>query len=272
LPLAKTPAGLGIHYEIEGDGSPLLLIGGTGHDHTFWSATLPLLSVRYRCIAFDNRGVGRSSIMAPGFSLRAMAEDAVAVLDALGIARAHVMGFSMGGHIAQELALNHAGRVFSLGIHHSWARNDPRLEGFQRVRRRLAQLGEVEALADLSLFGIYGQTYYQTNLAEMAERRRRLISALPAMIRGWEGQLAACLTGDTYDRLPAIAVPTLVTCSDGDIIVAPHRSEEIHRQIAGSRYVLMRGGGHVALIERPVEFAAICLEFLDELGSESSSR
>ena len=266
MPIARTPSGVSIRYECQGSGPPLLLISGTGHDLTFWAGTLPMLSGSYRCIVFDNRGVGESSISGPGYTLRDMADDAISVLDVLGIDRAHVMGFSMGGHIAQEFALNHPGRLLSLGIHHSWARNDARLEGFQRVRRRLAQLGEVEALADMSLFGIYGQNYYQTHLAEMRDRRVRLIEALPTRLKGWEGQLDACLRGDTYERLPAISVPTVITCSDGDMIVAPHRSLEIHDRIAGSQYHLLHGTGHVALIEQPDVFARICMNFLGSLS------
>ncbi len=265
MPFARAQSGLTIRYECEGRGPPLLLISGTGHDLTFWAGTLPILTHSYRCIVFDNRGVGESSIPEPGYALRDMADDALSVLDVLNVDRAHVMGFSMGGHIAQEFALNHPHRLLSLGIHHSWARNDPRLEGFQRVRRRLAQLGEVEALADMSLFGIYGQAYYQSHLGEMRDRRARLIEALPSRLKGWEGQLDACLKGDTSERLPAISVPTVITCSDGDMIVAPHRSLEIHDRIAGSQYHLLHGTGHVALIERPDVFARICLEFLRSL-------
>ncbi len=265
MPFTEARSGVNIHYECTGDGPPLLLISGTGHGLTFWAGTLPMLQESYRCIVFDNRGVGESAIPEPGYTLREMADDAIGVLDALGIEQSHVMGFSMGGHIAQELALNYPDRLLSLGIHHSWARNDPRLEGFQRIRRRLAQLGEIEALADMSLFGIYGQDYYQNHLSEMQERRTDLIATLPTRLMGWEGQLDACLKGNTYERLPAISVPTVVTCSDGDMIVAPHRSLEIHSQIAGSHYRMLNGTGHVALIEQPDVFAQVCLDFLDNL-------
>lgn len=265
MAVTETPFGVRINYEYTGEGSPLLLVSGTGHDLTFWADTLPMLQKEYLCIRFDNRGVGKSSIPEPGYTLREMADDTRCVLDALGIEQAHVMGFSMGGHIAQEFALSYPDRLLSLGIHHSWARNDPRLAGFQRIRRRLAQLGEVEALADMSLFGIYGQDYYQRNLSKMQDRRTELIATLPTRLKGWEGQLHACLNGNTYDRLPAISVPTVITCSDGDMIVASHRSQEIHEQIAGSQFHMLRGTGHVALIEQPEKFAQVCLDFLSDL-------
>ena len=97
MPVAKTPGDVNIHYEIQGDGPPLLLISGTGHDHTFWSGQLPLFERAYTCYVFDNRGMGRSSVPRPGYSLADMADDAVAVLDDAGIDRAHVMGFRWAG-------------------------------------------------------------------------------------------------------------------------------------------------------------------------------
>lgn len=264
MPIARTKEGYEIRYEVAGEGPPLLLVSGTGHDHTFWAGQVPLFSSRHRTIVFDNRGSGESAVSEPGYSLADMADDAAAVLDTLGIARCHVMGFSMGGHIAQELALRHPGRVASLGIHHSWARNDARLASFQRTRHRLAVLGEVEALADLSLLGIYDPIWFHDRLEEMAQKRAAAIAAMRRRtLRGWEGQLAACLEGDTHARLGQIRVPTFITASDRDMIVAPHRAEEIHAGVAGSRYTLLRGTGHVALIEQPEMFAGLCLDFLE---------
>ena len=84
---------------------------------------------------------------------------------------------------------------------------------------------------------------------------------------GWAGQLDACLGGDTYDRLPQIAVPTLVTASTLDILAGPDYAAEIHGRIGGAELVIIEGTGHVALIERPDEFAAICLDFLRRVAT-----
>jgi len=184
MPTAKVPAGPEMFYEAAGEGPPLLLISGTGHDHTFWSGQLPLFRNAYRAIVFDNRGVGRSGVPAPGYALADMADDAARVLDAAGTERAHVMGFSMGGHIAQELCLRHPGRVLSLGLHHTWARNCPRLESFQRTRKHLAERGEREALVELSLLGLYSHGYYDAHAEEMERRRAWLLGQSPAGA-GW---------------------------------------------------------------------------------------
>jgi 3-oxoadipate enol-lactonase len=269
MPLTPPRDGIVIHYEIRdetgaaGGGAPLLLVSGTGHDLNFWACQVPAFAREFRTIVFDNRGVGRSSVPPPGYSLADMADDAAAVLDAVGAARAHVMGFSMGGHIAQELALRHPDRVASLGIHHSWARNSPRLRDFQATRRRLAELDQREALAELSLLALHSHDWYKAHADEMAAHRAFLIERSPANA-GWIGQLEACLAGDTYDRLPQIAVPTLVTSSDLDIIAAPHHSREIASRIPSAQLIELKGTGHVALMEEPETFAALCLAFLRE--------
>ncbi len=261
MPCVSLRSNTKIFYDVYGEGPPLLLVSGTGHDHTFWSGQLPLLRADYRCVVFDNRGVGKSDAPAPGYSLADMADDAAGVLDAAGVECAHIMGFSMGGHIATELALRYPGRVVSLGLHHTWARNCARLGSFQRARKRLAARGEREALVELSLLGLYSHEFYDAN-ADLLEQKRMWLTEQSGADLGWEGQLTACLEGDTLERLHHIRVPTLITCSDRDLIVDPHHAREMHARIKHSRLIVMEGTGHVALIERPDAFARICHAFL----------
>ncbi len=265
MPQVQTAPDCEINYECHGRGDPLLLVSGTGHDLTFWAGQLPLLSRQFRCIVFDNRGVGHSSSPPSGYSLYDMADDAAAVLKAENVSSAHVMGFSMGGHIAQCLALNYPELVRSLGIHHSWSRNCDRLRKFQGLRKILAEKGIKEQLADVSLLMLHEQQYYQDHLTEMAAKRTAMIEGMDSLV-GWVGQLEACLTGDTHDRLPELDVPALITGSDRDAIVAVHRVEEIHQRIAGSELKILEGSGHVALIETPDLFADLCAEFLERVG------
>ncbi len=261
MPLTPEHEGVEIFYRSEGTGPPLLLISGTGHDHQFWSGQLPLFRDEFQTLVFDNRGVGKSSVPAPGYSLADMATDAVHVLDSAGIDKAHVMGFSMGGHIAQELAINYPNRLSSLGVHHSWSRNSPRLRSFQATRLELARRDQRLALAEFSMLGLHSHDYYNEHADEMAAHRDFLLEQSPMNV-GWVGQLEACLSGDTFARLEQIDVPTFVTCSTLDVIAAPHHSREIADRIAGATMVELEDCGHVALMERPVEFADLCLEFL----------
>ena len=266
MPITPPRDGVSIKYEVHGDGPPLILVSGTGHDMHFWAGQIPHFSKSFRTIVFDNRGVGASSVPEPGYSLADMADDTAHVLDSAGIAHAHVMGFSMGGHIAQELTLNHPDRVMSLGIHHSWARNGARLKKFQETRLYLAQNDQRLALAEISMLALHASAYYDQHVDEMNAHRAFLLEKSPVNA-GWIGQLEACIVGDTYDRLPSIDVPTLVTCSDLDLIASPHLSAAIHAQIPGAELRILEGTGHVALMEDPDGFAEICLEFLNGIAA-----
>ena len=261
MPRTTTPAGIEINYETVGSGPPLLLISGTGHDRNFWINQLPAFSPHFTCIVFDNRGVGESSVPPTGYSLADMADDALAVLDATHSGPAHVMGFSMGGHISQELALRYPDRVLSLGLHHTWTKPCPFITAFQTARRVMANDGDMQSLAEYSVLGLHAHPYYDNHAADVEAKKRWIIeNSGPAA--GWLGQLDACIVGDTSDRLSAIRVPTIVTASDLDILAHPHHAQEIHERIAGSEIVILKGNGHVALIEDPDTFADICLSFL----------
>ena len=114
------------------------------------------------------------------------------------------------------------------------------------------------------MLALHASAYYDAHVDEMDAHREFLLKNSPVNA-GWIGQLEACILGDTYDRLPAISVPTLVTCSDLDLIASPHLSEEIHAQIPESELRILKGTGHVALMEAPEMFADVCLEFLNRV-------
>ena len=188
MPVTNPRDDVAIQYESQGDGPPLILVSGTGHDLSFWSGQLPFFAPEFRTIVFDNRGVGGSSVPPSGYSLADMADDAAHVLDDAGIDSAHVMGFSMGGHIAQELALTHPDRVLSLGIHHSWTRNCARLKNFQEPRLFLAEHDQRVALTELSMLALHASAYYDAHAEEMEAHRPFLLEQSPVNA-GWIGQL-----------------------------------------------------------------------------------
>jgi len=262
MPMTETAAGVQVYYETEGSGPPLLLLSGTGHDHTFWRGQMPFFAPKFTVITIDNRGVGRTTVPDHDYSLADMADDTAAVLEAQGIAAAHVMGFSQGGHIAQELTLRHPEVVLSLGIHHSWARMCPRLRDFQTLRRILAEKDDRDSLVRVSLLALHAPEYYRNAGDEIDAHRRFLVENSPPCV-GWVGQLQACLASNTYDRLDRISVPTLVTTSRFDLTVPSYHSREIADAIAGAEFVMLEESGHVALMETPDVFADVCLDFLD---------
>ena len=116
------------------------------------------------------------SIPTKNYTLADMADDAVNLLDHINVNCAHVMGFSMGGHIAQELAINYPDRVKSLGIHHSWSKNSPRLKKFQETRLHLAKNDQRIALTELSMLALHSSRYYDSNPKEMEAHRSFLLN------------------------------------------------------------------------------------------------
>ena len=138
-----------MYYAEAGSGEPLLLIMGFGGDHLAWAFQVPTLAQRHRVIAFDNRGAGQTDAPDHPYTTRMMADDACGLLDALNIDRAHVIGVSMGGMIAQELALNHPDRLRSLHLGCSLARPDAYMQAligaWREIRTRLDREASLRA-------------------------------------------------------------------------------------------------------------------------------
>ena len=126
MPFADLPTGIDVYYEVEGTGEPLLLIMGTGADHSTWAGQVEAYRHNYTVITYDNRGTGQSThpTDASDYSMRILADDAAALLDCLGVERAHVSGLSLGSATAQEFAVNHPDKVATLQLHCTWGRSD----------------------------------------------------------------------------------------------------------------------------------------------------
>ena len=255
--------GIDLHYVEAGTGDPLLLIMGFGGDHQAWAFQTPVFAQKHRVIAFDNRGAGQSDAPDEPYSIRAMADDAAGLLDHLGIARAHVLGVSMGGMIAQELALAHPRRVRSLQLHCTMARPDAYMhaliEAWRTVRRKTS-LEEWMRIIALWLFSPktwaerpeFVETVIQTALA----------NPYPFTLTGFLRQGDAIRSHDTLERLGTLTLPTLVSVADDDILVPPRFSRQLARAVPGAALKTLDGAGHCYFWERPEAFNAMCLEFL----------
>ncbi|MGC1167147.1 MAG: alpha/beta hydrolase [Solirubrobacterales bacterium] len=255
-------AGTELNYERAGAGEPLLLIQGMSANHLAWGRPFSSLLERdFEVIAFDNRGVGLSRPVTEAFSIAEMAADTAGLLDSLEIESAHVLGISMGGMIAQELALAHPRKLRSLTIGCSYCGG----EGSQLMDPADFQ-GLVEAMASGDRQRVY-RAMYDLNLSPgfRAEESRyaeftEMAEALPAARETIGLQVQAIAAHDTRDRLPGISVPTLVIHGTVDRILGYPNGPLIASLIPGARLETYEDVGHMFWWEQPERSAELLRE------------
>jgi pimeloyl-ACP methyl ester carboxylesterase len=242
-----------LFYEEQGAGFPIVLIHGLAGDHSAWTPQLPRLAKRYRTIAFDNRGAGRSTQLDEPVSTEDLAHDTLGLMDALRVECAHVVGRSMGGAVAQHMALLAPNRVQSLTLLASFARLDP------VGRRVLTNMREVlewteswEAHARHSVQNFVSGRFFNEQ-PEAVARIEGLIGGETRLQACYIRQNHACLEHDTLDRLEAIGCPTLVCGGGRDLICSPTATEWLGR-IPGSETMLFEESSHFFLLEEPERF------------------
>jgi pimeloyl-ACP methyl ester carboxylesterase len=252
--------GVRIYWDEQGTGAPLLLIMGLGATSDWWWRTRPVLAARHRTIAFDNRGVGRSDVPPGPYSMAVMASDAAAVLDAAGVERAHVIGVSMGGMIAQEFALKYPERVVSLilGCTAPGGRNAVRAEA-DAIGALTGRAGMTPEQAEEAVIPfIYDAGTPRARIEEDLAIRRPWY----ATPEGYTAQLMAIVSWQAYDRLPQISVPMLVIHGKNDRLVPVGNGELIAARIPGAQLVLIPAAGHLFTTDQPEAAQAALLGFL----------
>lgn len=252
-----------IHYEEKGQGEPLLMIQGLGYDHRPYTWLRDLLAGRFRTIAYDNRGVGRSSRPEGPYSIEMMAADASGLLEALSLDRAHVMGVSLGGYIGQMLALEHPGRVERLVLGCTYMTGDP--ERIEMPASTLALLtsreGTPEEVARRGL-GTAFSAGFPSRSPEIFETLVRWRVEDPVPLHGYMAQLGAGMGFDVEDRVGSISSPVLIIHGDEDAVVPVERARELGRAIGGSRLEILEGAGHLFFIEEAARTADLVASFL----------
>lgn len=263
MPILTTPDGVRLHYERHGDaGDPLLCIMGLGSPLEFWEFQTPVFARSHRVCVYDNRGAGRSDKPGGAYDIRMLADDAVAVLDACDFARAHVLGISMGGMIAQELAIRHPDRVGALVLAATYAKPD------DRVRTTRAGVPFDPATVDpKQLFKfMLGLTLSPEFIAREKPWLRTLRDRLLAnwTLEGFMAQLAAAMSHDATADLHRISAPTLVLKPANDQLIPPACSDLLAREIPGARLTTFDGGAHGFNVEQPDKFNRAVLDFVDQ--------
>jgi pimeloyl-ACP methyl ester carboxylesterase len=255
--------GVRLAYEVRGDGAPVLLVHGLGYGRWGWEPVADSVAEDFLVVLFDNRGIGASDVPRGPYTVRALAEDAVAVLDAAGVERAHVVGTSLGGMVAQELALSFAERVDRLVL----ACTTPGgLGSYPMPAQTVALMLEAPGLpVEVALRRFVENALAPGTVAERPELVERIYAlrlANPLDLAGWQAQAAAGTTFDALARLGAIAAPTLVVTGTDDNVVDPRNSELLARRIRGALLERLPGTGHLFFWEEPERFSRLVTEFL----------
>ena len=256
----RIPGGRTLYYDDTGDGPPLLLLMGGGGARASWAPLAAAFAPHYRVLTLDNRDAGESPPEAEPYTLGDLAADALALLDGLGLPRAHLLGASMGAFIALHLVLDHPARVERLvliaasahvsppkdmtdaPLPPSWWTDDP----VERLRRLLPAVASPAFRA---------RPTFATEVEAAAERERGSLMTLAGLQR----QLLACYGHDVRARLGELAAPTLVIQGERD---RPEKARELASGIPDARLLLLPDTGHATTVERPDEVARAVLDFL----------
>ncbi len=260
---ARATDGTRLHYEVWGPhgGEPVLLIQGLGTDKNGWNLQRFPLALRYRTIALDNRGAGRSDKPFGKYTMEQMADDAVAVLDSAGVESAHIVGASMGGGIAQLIAVRHPRRVRSLVLACTACSNHPwRRELFEEWASIAAERG-MGALAKKAARWVIGPRSFR-RISPLFGWLGPLAMTRPS--HAFVSQVRAILAVDESiaDRLSEIGVPTMVIVGNQDILTPRGDSEELAERIPGAELVVISGAAHGLMIEHWTTFNRLLLDFL----------
>jgi aminoacrylate hydrolase len=250
-----------IHYEVAGDGHPLIFVSGLNGVARYWQPQLTAFSARYKVITYDQRGTGASDHQQREFSVDQMAAELVALMDALKIDRAHIVGLSTGGAIGQTLAIEQPARVARLALCSTWTHCDPWFRRLFEARRRMYEVAGPELHAMFHPLFLYPPDYVNAHDAEITEEQNRAPTK-SAPVEASIGRINALLQFDRRAGLARIAAPTLVIACDNDYITPSYHAEALARAIPGAKLIILRGGGHSFSRTRPGEFNRAVLEFL----------
>ncbi|HZV77903.1 MAG TPA: alpha/beta hydrolase [Candidatus Babeliales bacterium] len=256
-------------YDVTGAGPDLLLVSGSASTRAIWSLVRPRLGASFRTIAFDNRDSGESTIAREEYGLSELAADALAVLDASGSQKAHVLGHSMGGVVAQELALEYPERVASLTLVATWARGDTYSKNIMELMASLTEaIDDPRALLAAILYAGAGTTTLRTaSLFEMVDAAMALGPLAPreALLRQW--QLDASV--DTLARLVNLSMPVHVIWGTEDPLLPPWYSRQILDEVPAGFGTPIDACGHLPMIVAADDFVGAVTSFLSGVAGLS---
>jgi pimeloyl-ACP methyl ester carboxylesterase len=248
MPLAKV-GDISLCYKVSGDGQPLILITGFASAQNLWYSQVRAFSRYYRVVTFDNRGFGKSDKPPGPYTTKMMAGDTIALMDRLGIEKAHILGGSMGGMIAQEMAIDHPQRVNKIVLFCTTAGGQPWRDmlfdlieasdpGWNRSRSDLKGADLQKFMVAMASRSFNGKLY-QVFIMPLVKLQARL-----GRVKVPVGQLEAMISHNALERLDRIQAPTLVLTGSEDRVMPAHSSEVLASGIKSAKLVVIEGGAH----------------------------
>ncbi len=262
--LVDVNTGVRLHYRRTGSGEPLLLAMGTAGCLGMWAPAEPALAERHDVISFDYRGLGRSERGDGAVTTASLADEAAALLGALEVPRAHVLGWSLGSTVAQELALRNRGKVGSLVLYGTWGRRDGFATALMMAMKHPWETGDLSC-GLVSLGVCYSPEFLDSpEFSKFVEWTTLIAPSTPEEVRAVAEQWAADFEFDSLDRVSDISAPTLVLTGEDDIVSPPRLGRAVADRIPKATCKLMtgRGSSHGLLFERTDDFVRTVLGFL----------
>ncbi len=236
MPIAQVN-NINIYYEIHGEGEPLILLAGLGSDSQSWQFVINNISQHFQTIILDNRGVGRSDSPAPPYSIKNMAKDTIALMDHLKIDRAHILGHSMGGYIAQEMAIHYPDRILKLILEStapfSSVRNNKLFDNLYRAWKTGI---DMELWMNQFIFWIFTPKTIQNEKFIKSYISYMLDYPYPQSIEGFQGQIQAIAEFNASDCLHKIQSETLIMIGEEDILIRPKEADMLYQGISRASY------------------------------------
>jgi len=264
-----------INYHTVGDGQPLLFVAGLGVDNMCWIYQVPKFQEFFKVIVFDNRGIGKSTGSIAPYSIRMMADDAVELLKYLNIEKSHIAGTSMGGMIAQEIAINYPDMVDKLVLCSTFAKPQNMVEIIMKGVKDIIGYNALdifginphrlvfEKLFSYLLQQIFSEEFLLENKKLIEEILRKYLSRL-TYVETFLKQTGAVYTHNTIDRLNMVKAETLIITGMEDKLVVPECSDILAEKISRSKLEKIDNAGHGMHFEMPDIFNKIVIDFLSE--------